>query len=186
MGETHSKNTHEKVEENDHHFRIEKDPLASSLWVYVFAVNVECDQGRGSNALGRSGGHDGHEKHDKDENPNGVSHEVIGDYGGDQSRAGLSGGDREHEGGRGEAQGGGEGDGDGKPAATVEQISLGGTLGLGRLPAGLVIEDCAKVADDVDDSEHEAATGEHGEVTSLEVSGDQSEGHHLLSFIEKV
>ena len=72
----------------------------------------------------------------------------------------------------GEAERGGERKGDGEPDETAEEVALvrrGGRGRDGRLPVGLVNEDGAEVAHDVDDAELEAREGEHGQVGAAAV-----------------
>ena len=179
LGKKDGEGTHEETEDNDDDTGDLEDLLTGGIGVEVLTVDIVGKERRDGNGLGGTGGDDGHEKHDEDQDGTSVAKKVVGDGGGDKTGSGLTGGDGEHEGGGGKTEGGGEGEGDGEPADTTEEVSLGGGRGAGGdsgLPVGLIDEDGTEVTDDVDDTEHEAISGEHGEVRSRVVVGDGAAG----------
>ena len=138
---------------------------------------------RDGDLLGRASGGDGHEEHDGDRRGAALAHEVHSGGGGHESCASLIGGDGKVESDGGETHGGGEGEGDGEPHEAAEKVTLGGGRGLGRdggLPVGLVDEDGTEVTDNVDNSEDDAALGEHGEVGTTAVVVDGAAGLALV------
>lgn len=62
------------------------------------------------------------------------------------------------------------------PSQQVSTSSAAGAGGDGRLPVALVDKDGSEVSNDVDDTEHETISGDHGQVRSIFVSGDGTAG----------
>mmetsp|Transcript_48449 Transcript_48449/g.116527 ORF Transcript_48449/g.116527 Transcript_48449/m.116527 type:complete len:533 (+) Transcript_48449:67-1665(+) len=149
-----------------------QDVGARGLGVDILAVDVVGDERRDGDALGRAGGGDGHEEHDDHEDAAALAHHDRGRGRRHQAAARLLRRELDVERVAGEAERGGEREGDGEPDEAAEEVALvrrGGRGRDGRLPVGLVHEDGAEVAHDVDDAELEAREGEHGQVRAATV-----------------
>jgi hypothetical protein len=116
LEENNGEDSHEETEDNNDDTGDKEDLGSGGFRVDVLAVDVVGDQRRDGNGLGGSGRHNGHEEHDKDKGGTGVSEQLSGDGGRDETRTGFSRSDGEHEGGGGKTQRSGQREGDGKPA----------------------------------------------------------------------
>ena len=116
-----------------------------------------------------------HEEHDDDHDAAALAEQDDGGRGWREAGAGLIRGHLDVERERREAERGGERHRDGEPDHAAQEVAL---VRRGRarrdcgLPVGLVDKHRAKVADDVDDAEHKAVHGEHGDEGAAAVVAD--------------
>ncbi len=90
--------------------------LSSGFRVDVFTVNIVRDKRGNGDRFGGSGGDNSHEKHDQDEDGTGITKQMGGNGGGNQTGTSFVGVDGEHQSGRSQTERSGERKRNCKPA----------------------------------------------------------------------
>mmetsp|Transcript_26656 Transcript_26656/g.89709 ORF Transcript_26656/g.89709 Transcript_26656/m.89709 type:complete len:400 (-) Transcript_26656:657-1856(-) len=181
LEEHHAQHAHAQAEDDDYVSGDAHDVLAVCRRLEIHLVDVVRKHRSHGHRLGRPSRDNGHEEHDRDHQSALGAVQVGGDGGGDEARARLVCGDGQLQSDGGDAACRGQSKGDGEPDHAAEEVALVRHRRLRSnrgLPVRLVHEDGAKVADDVDDAEHEARLGQHGQVRPARVARDAAAGEH--------